>query len=170
VGQPRVGTITQPAGGPGPGPVQPRAQPPPSPAHLCAPPCFYPRDIEMLARSLPILSSSLPSFCPRAAILIEPRYERIERSIGIDLREDLWSRTRYYHSPSIITRETNDAARCFTVAHHPVATYLASSQFDRLAFDRDLLLLLLLLLGKGREGDLPKWRAATADGVVGFSR
>jgi len=68
------------------------------------------------SRYAPALSLS-PLFFSLAAILIEPRYERIERSIGIDLPEDLWSSTRYYHSWSIITRETNDAIRCFTVAH-----------------------------------------------------
>lgn len=51
---------------------------------------FYPRDIEIRAR--PISLSPPPllfSFSLRRAILIEPRYERIERSIGIDRLEDL---------------------------------------------------------------------------------
>lgn len=86
------------------------------------------------------------SFSFLAAILIEPRYERIERSIGIDLLEDLWSSTRYYHSWSIITHETNDAIRCFTVVHNrDISSPFRSTPVYTLALDIPIRLILPLV-------------------------
>lgn len=95
----RRDTITQPAGGPGPDPGPGPGAPISRVSRAAAP---HVRASVLLARETSRYTRararcSLSLFLFLFAILIEPRYERIERSIGIDPHEDLWS------SPLVIT-------------------------------------------------------------------
>lgn len=90
-GAARVGTITQPAGG-----LESRdlVRVRLSVAHVSVSELFTRETSGYQPLELyPYISFPLSSLF--ATILIESRYERIERSIGVDLPEDLWSSIRY---------------------------------------------------------------------------